>query len=289
LIKVFNGEDYEPVGYISPVAARTINENSIELTWYPNTYNRFHQVQISLPKSEIVRCIECWEFDEKPHIFVAGDWLHALHQRSFSVYAMVDAIGVKNALERNSLDRIQLLRLRDKVDELASSEPRISFVSFADSLILKSNWKVGSVHDDTEYTYEPEIFVEVAKALNNIYVAEIGLETYCVLTQGVNEYYEDDLLHISPNKNHVSLNSLGAPFAQLMEIESAARSAIKNGLHGYSELYMDSHYFHSIQFKYDFEKNVQPSNHYTCSMSGVPGQYFHGSRNLITDNLRKHD
>jgi hypothetical protein len=60
--------------------------------------------------------------------------------------------------------------------------------------------------------------------------------------------YDDALLHVSETGNHISLNSLGPPFAQLQSIDQAARSAIRQVTHGPAELYIDSTSFRSIQF-----------------------------------------
>lgn len=50
------------------------------------------------------------------------------------------------------------MSLRDRVDEIASGRPDISFVSFADSILLKSNWWPGYVEAQQQYLYEPEVF-----------------------------------------------------------------------------------------------------------------------------------
>ncbi len=112
------------------------------------------------------------------------------------------------------------------------------FVSFADSLLIKGNWTVGHFRSDVSYTYSPEVFVHIFKELQAVYREVLGLDVYAILTQGTNEYYEDSLVHISSGKNHVSLNSLGVPFAQLMAIDTSVRTAIKAKEHGRFELYL---------------------------------------------------
>jgi hypothetical protein len=141
LEKMLRKEDCNPyeVGYVSPVAVRKINSTSLELSWYPNTYTRFHEVSITLPRDMVKICVGCWQYDIKPYIFVNHEWLEHLFLREYSVFALVDAIGVKNAIRDNSLNKAKLIGLRDKIDELAERHAGISFISFADSLILKSN------------------------------------------------------------------------------------------------------------------------------------------------------
>jgi hypothetical protein len=52
--------------------------------------------------------------------------------------------------------REKLIDLREAIDALAIRTPDVSFISFADSLLLKSNWTVGMVGKTPAYTYSPE-------------------------------------------------------------------------------------------------------------------------------------
>jgi hypothetical protein len=146
LMRSVNGSDETAysIGYYSDVAARAIHADSVELSWYPNTYTRFHQVRITLPRSEFVTCMGSWQFDYKPVIFVRGDWPTNLHLRSHSVFALIDAIDVKKALAGGKLTRAKLIELRNRIDEIAAANPEVAFVSFADSLLLKSNYTIGT-------------------------------------------------------------------------------------------------------------------------------------------------
>ena len=71
-----------------------------------------------------------------------------------------------------------------------------------------------------------------------------------------------------------------------MEMEGWARKAIKNGVHGYADLYMDSRYYHSLKFKSGFEKLSQPSNKYTATMIYGDCEYFYCKFDDILPNLR---
>ena len=139
LLEVFagNGADYEPVGYISYACARKIVPEGIELSWHPNINDRFHEVAIWLPKNAYVTCVGSWQCDEKPHVFVKGDWLNHLHLRSYTIFALIDAVGVKAAIRSNVLTRNRLVRLRDRIDDMARRYSDVWFISFADSLLLK--------------------------------------------------------------------------------------------------------------------------------------------------------
>jgi len=286
LLDSFSGRNGENVGYISYVAVNKINDLSIDLSWYPNTHTRFHEVAISLPKEQFITCVGSWRYDEKPHIFVKSAWLEELHLRLYSIFCLVDADGVKEALQNGIISRPKLITLREAIDKLAERYPEVSFISFADSLLLKSNWSVGHFRSSITYTYKPEIFIEIVKELQSIYEAVLGLKIYAVLTQGGNEYYDDSLLHISDSKNHICLNSLGLPFSQLKAIEESARSAIKNKTHKPSELYMDEQFYNSLRFKFSFDKKGSITYAYQAKMMSTSGNYYCSGCQEILDNLK---
>ena len=288
LLTLFDGGAYEHVGYITHIAVRSISETSLELSWYANVSTRSHEIAISLPSNQFVACVGYRNYDIRPHIFVRSSWLAELFIRSYSIFALIDAIGVKKALEKDGISRSKLLELRNKIDSLALQYKDVSFISFADSLLLKSNWQVSYSTDNSPNTYRPELFISIVSEIQTIYSRTLGLDVYAVLTQGSNAYYDDPLLHISNSKNHISLNSLGIPFAQLMDIESAARTAIKEQKHPPAELYMDDSYYHSILFDFSIDKHMTPSNNYKSKTMGYCSKYYYSSRNEIFKYLKSH-
>ena len=286
MLRYFDGADYEAIGYVSYVAVRKINDNSIELSWCPNIFDRFHEITITLPKDQFIACVGCWKRDERPRIFVKSAWLENIHLRSYSIFALIDAINVKNALENGKITREKLIALRSAIDSLSKKHQDISFISFADNLLVKSNWTIGQFKSTVRYSYEPEIFIFLASEVNKIYESTLGLSTYTVVTQGSNEYYDDPLLHISETRNHICLNSLGIPFEQLMKIDSSARDAIRKKVHDRAELYMDEQFYHSLKFKFEFDQNAVSSNTYKTKMRGTPSKYYYSSINNILSNLK---
>lgn len=288
MLELDEGNPYG-VGYAGYASIRRLNENSIDLSWYPNTHTRFHEISISIPKDKIKVCVGCRQYGIKPYIFIDHEWLEQLYTREYSVFAIVDAIGVKNAIRDNFLTKDKLLELRDRLDVLAAEYENVSFISFADSLILKSNWSVGYFPNGIACSYEPEMFLWIIKKIQEIYQKTLGLRIYAVLTQGSNEYYEEPLLHISKTKNHICLNSLGVPFAELLAIESAVKIALKNNSHLPSEVYMDEQYYRSLDFRFEFEKNKTPKNHYKAIMKTEDPFYFYSSCSELIPNLRVTD
>lgn len=230
-------------------------------------------------------CVGCWRYDINPYIFVDHDWLEHLYLREYSVFALVDAIGVKNAIKNNDLNKVKLIQLRERIDELAEKNTDISFISFADSLILKSNWDIGYFHKGVKSSYNPEKFLHVIKELDRIYQEVLDLQVYAVLTQGSNEYFGEPLLHISKTRNHICLNSLGIPFAELLAIESAAKQAIRSGVHSPMQLYIDEQFYHSLKFKFSFKKNEKAKNTYSAIMKSHASSYFYSTCDVVLANL----
>ena len=281
----FDGGEFRSVGYISYVAVRSVTLNALEISFYPNTFDRFHEVSVVLPRDAFVSCIDVYDYDEKPHIFVKGEWLESLHRRPYTAFALIDAIGVKKSITTGQLTGGKLVSLRNRIDEIAEANPGVAFVSFADSLLLKANWCVGSYDSEINYSYEPEALIRLIPQIAEAYANELDMSIYAAITQGVNEYGDTALIHSSTTGAHISLNSLGLPFAQLLAIDEAARHAIRSGRHGAHELYIDDMFFHSLRFKYGFEKRAQPNAAYTAPMSTAPGRYYCTSAELILTNL----
>jgi len=287
LLKIFDGaEEYEPVGRIAPVSVQNISENSLKLSWYPNHFDRFHEVNIVLPKEEFELCVGCWKYDENPHLFVKGEWLNHLYLRQHSVFMIIDAIDVRKSISKRELSREKLVNLRVAVDKLASIYQNLSFISFADTILIKSNWTVGHFESNIKYTYEPETFLKLFKEIGSIYKEHLGLDVYGILTQGSNEYYDDPLLHISESKNHICLNSLGEPFAELTVIDKTVRAAIKNEGHPPSELYLSEDFYNSLKFKFEFNKDLT-GNHVFLGSGSIEKKYYYIKCQDLMDGLRE--
>ena len=283
LLNIFDGKEYDYSGYVSFVAARAITSEAVDLSWYPNIDDRFHEMRVTLPRDQFVACTDVWRYDEKPHIFVRSKWIINLYLRAHSVFALIDVIGIKSRIESGHLSRLNLINMRDELDTLASRYPTVAFVSFADNLLLKSNWSVGQLDSEVSYTYNPEYILRLIPELQGVYKNALGAEVYVVISQGINEYYDDDLLHI--NRNHISLNSLGVTFAQIMAIDKAARRAIREELHEPSEVYMDHQFFNSLRFKHGFDKNSRSKYPYSAPMVSGVSYYNVESTDTLLDNL----
>jgi hypothetical protein len=284
-LEFFEGKEFRNVGDISYAAIRSATAEALEVSWYPNIFDRFHEVTVVLPRNAFVGCIDVYDYDEKPHIFVKGEWLTALHLRPYSAFALIDAIGIKQVLTTGQLSGSKLITLRDRIDQIADATPGVAFVSFADSLLLKVNWFVGQYDSNVCYSYEPETLIRIFPQVASVYREVLGMSIYATITQGINEYADAALIHHSPSGAHVSLNSLGLPFAQLLAIDEAARRAIRSKHHDCYELYVDDLFFQSLRFKCGFDKYSQPSAPYNAPMSSSHGKYYCTAASTILDNL----
>lgn len=267
--KEFKGKESTPysVGYISRVAARSIGDNWAELSWYVNTHDRFHEIPIFLPKSAFLSCICIDGYDENPTVFVKSEWIEDLHNRPLAAFAIIDAIGVKGRLQSGSLSPDSLRSLRRRVDKIAKRYENLAFISFADSLLIKHTLQAGNVTRKTRYNYSPEQIIPAIRALQRAIKKSLDLPSYAIMTQGLNSYEESKNIHTSKSGNHISLNTLGLPFAQLVSIEESARKAIKANDHPPAELYIDSTLFNSLKFKSYNEKEKFRHHPYISPMT----------------------
>ena len=275
------------VGYITPIKISEITPAGAEISWYANTFDRFHEVKTTLPREAFVAAVYAYEYEKRVIVFVKSDWLRKLHLRSNSIFAMIDAVDMTAAIKSGAISHDNVIALRDELDRVGSCYPFVSFISFADSLLLKTNWTGGMFDTDVKYTYVPESLLTLFQELQIVYRNTLGLEIYGVFAQGSNEYYDDPLLHISSEQNHISLNSLGLPFAQLSLIEAAARKAIRAGEHLPMEIYLDEDLFRSLIFK-NYERKVSwPSASYRPKLTSEPGRYFYAMCDDLISSLNQ--
>ena len=54
MLRVFEGEDWSPVGYVSYAAVNAVGAEQADLSWYANVSDRFHEISVSLPRDQFV-------------------------------------------------------------------------------------------------------------------------------------------------------------------------------------------------------------------------------------------
>jgi hypothetical protein len=280
-------QDWKPAGYVTFVAGRRITAAVVELSWFEDIFVRFHSLPLDLPRDQIVACVGSWQCDEKPTIFVNGEWLESLYARMHCVFGMVDAIGVRDSLAAGPAFEERLGPLRIQLDAVASRFPRCLFLSFADSVIFKSQWTAGKHSSGEDYSYQPERMLEIYRAIRDGIREALGLDSYGILTQGTNAYPHDGLFHQSPTLNHISLNSLGAPFADLTTINETVRLALRSKQHAAHELYLEEELFLSLQLRFEYKKRDTALRYpYVRSLNKTMSRYVCASAGELLANLR---
>lgn len=239
-------------------------------------FDRAHLIETTIPKNEIKHAIDNTVFGGKVNIFVSSEWLNNLYLRYNCIFAWIDAINFSEALKSQSITNENLIALRTAIDDVSKKYPYVSFISFADTILLKSNWTI-----QKKIEYKPELFLEIFDEIKKLYRMHLKLDIYAILTQGTNEYYSSNLLHISKSKNHICLNSLGTPFAQILEIEKSVKTNKEK-----FELYLTSDYFSSIKFKYDFYKAEHTRKTYVSKIADRESVYYCFSYENLISNLR---
>jgi hypothetical protein len=208
---------------------------------------RYHGIVRRLPKSNFVACFDYWHFEKRPYLIVDQSWLDANATALYSTYALVDAIGMKAVLRaEGALEKARVDKFRRALDKLAAKHPDHAFFSFADSVLIKTNWSVASKYAET---FRPEAFLRLLRKVQNAFRNGLGLDAYAVVTQGANYYPDDALLKVSASQNHISLPSLGTPFAQLFEVDEAVRAAIRKRRHAPRSLYLTRWFFLALRLR----------------------------------------
>ena len=262
------------VGRITRIHVAEITDAGAEISWYANTHDRFHEVKCVLPKEAFVTAACAYRYERRVSVFVKTDWLRKLHLQNNSIFAMIDVANMTKAIKSGKIKHENLIALRNSLDEISGRYPLVAFISFADSLLIKTNWTSGMIDTEVGYTYCPENLIILFKELQKIYQATLGVKIYGVFAQGANEYYDGPILNFSDTRNHISLNSLGLPFAQLLNIDCAARKAISDGAHPPAEIYMDEDFFHSLRFEQHSCKENWPRAFYAAKLTPNRCEYF---------------
>lgn len=228
----------------------------LNVSFMINQSDRFHQCSHKLPKSKIVKSIHYSEFQKRPFLVVSDDWFQHSWEASYSAFALVDAIGVKEHIKKHgSIDSKKLKNFNKSVRKLSFRHPDYLFLTFADSTIVKAKWRRAAVTGYVE-EYNPEKLLDIANKVSILYKQEMGFSSYIVATQGLLDDSSEKHYNRSLIGNHVSVGSLGTPFANLYEIEKAVRVKIRAKEMAPHQLYLSEDFYLSLRLNYKEKKNV---------------------------------
>ena len=208
---------------------------------------RYHPAIRKLPRSKFVACVHIWNWQKRPYLIVDQEWFEQIGRSLFSLYALVDAVGMRRLLdEQGYVSENQAGSLVTAIDQIADKHSDHAFFTFADSVLIKTNW---SFHEpDYERTYRPELFLTIANEVRSVFRESLGLDSYAVVTQGSNLLADNSLVRLSEQRNHIFLGSLGTPFAQLFDMDTAIRKAIRSQAHAPHQLYLAHWFFITLRF-----------------------------------------
>jgi hypothetical protein len=264
------------------VTVTDLKENTIELSWLVNMRDRFHSVDITLPLDQFFGCVECLR-DNDPVLFVGSKWLKNIFDRHYSIFCWIDVQDTEKAIEDGVLTEEKLRVLRSGINQLARKYPDVFFLSFADNILLKASWTLVNIDLHGEYTYAPERILFLVDEIKQVFSRE-KLGIYAILTQGFNLYDESSLAHCEA-ENHVCLNTLGLPFAEIFDIEKAVKTAVKKEVHPRCDLYMDASVYRSLNRQYG--KETPCASYARTKLSNTDSNYYYCALNTMLSMLEK--
>lgn len=282
--KLGAGSPYE-IGYGTIIVVHAVNPEYLECTYFFDTLYRYHRATVDLPRSGFKAGFGSLDNGIASALFYDTVLHEKIAVRPNTIYAEIDVANATTPLRSGRFGGTLMVELRDTLDEIAEKYPQVVFFSYADGVILKGNWDAGYYSLGISPSYGPEEFMGVVFEASSVFERVLGLKAYSVLTQGANSYEDRENVHISGSGNHICLNSLGLPFANLSGIEHAARQNIREGIHLPAELYIDEDLLHSLQLDHAF-KQKKPKYEYPSKMRTNRSYYIPMSRTEYQSNIK---
>lgn len=229
-------------------AVRSSSRESLELSLEVNIIDRWHGAMRVLPRSDFKGCVQWWNFQKQPYLVVSRRWMRELGEPRFSIYALVDVIGTKKrCATQGGIDTEALGRFRASIDAIARSKRSFAFLSFADNVLVRSDWNAAK--RGAQSTYEPEAMLAVVSAIRAAIKSELHSESYAILSQGTNWAADDAGKRGHRQPNHAVFGSLGAPFEELFHIDLAVKSSMRSKRHEASDYYLARSFAQSLRYE----------------------------------------
>ena len=253
-LKYINHEDYKHPNSISeyfPFDILRISNDELFIRILMQRNDRWHTIKISLPISIFRVAYLAHTSETRAQIVVKEEWFKKLKEYSYSVYCIIDFIDMKKILSKlGSISAEQLNRIKYIVDVFATANPDYIFMSFADNILIKTNWKMDYKGNTT--IYNPEKLLRLIQKLRREIKLELGIDSYSIVSQGAN-YVDENFVNLEPIvKNHFFLPSLSTSFIEIFEIDNDIRNKIKSQELKRSEVYLENSFYQSTNRKFDF-------------------------------------
>ena len=229
-------------------ALKTRGIESCEMSLAVSMYWRWHSVVRTLPRQAFNECVDFWGYSNGVYLIVDQDWFQEIDRLRLDLYALLDAIGMRDLLARQGkIESNQLTTLKRELDLLSESKPEYAFLTFADNVLIKRKCTTHTPEYDSEY--QPERFLRVVSDVRSCLHNALGLDSYAIVSQGIDQFTDDSSYSVSPSGNHIFFGCLGIPFVELFDIDTSARKAIRAHLHKPQSLYLGRSLFLSLMFK----------------------------------------
>lgn len=221
-----------------------IEPNFLEINLCVDQSIRYHSSIVNLPKSSFVTCVANWNYQKQQVIVVKDEWMSRFMSNCFSVFCFIDAIGVKNQIQKNGeLSLKDIKAFKRNIDKVSGKFPDLVFLSFGDTVVISASFSSSRSY---YYQYSPERIMVAASHVRKAFQEKLNLGSYVIMSQG----YLLDHGKFSKKRfsvgTHLSFNSLGTPFSRLFEIDEIARRYSKEKVHPPSSLYVDERLWWAI-------------------------------------------
>lgn len=223
------------------------SNNLIDLFLEVNIHTRFHGIHKKLPKRKFIFCIEFWSWDEKPYIIVDQDWFNLFLNDTYSIYALIDFIGIRSIIEKEGLIPHNLINnLKETLFHLSNEYTDYMFFAFADNIIIKKSWS--SKKESYKKSYHPEHLLKLIELVFRQIETTLHLKSYAIISQGSNLIEEEKTSNFNISNNYFFFDSIATPFIELFEIDDNVRELIRIKKINPKSLYLARSFLLSLNF-----------------------------------------
>ena len=220
-----------------------IGENHLNITLLLERFNRFHTFTKHLPKAKFVEAFKIFSSEKRPYIIVDAKLFSKIKNSIYSIYALIDFVGTSHLISEKGEIPTQIVRnLKKTVDKFSIKNPNYIFLTCADNIIVKSSYSTKKSGEK----YQHENFIVMINRLMKEIKSKTSLDSYTILTQGVNYVDEKKIKPTYTPGNHFFMSSISMPFIEAFEIDTNVRSQIRNGKLKKSKLYLEKSFYYSL-------------------------------------------
>lgn len=231
----------------TPCHINSVNELFISLAFMINSKDRFHIINILLPRQMLKAAFLPFTAEKRPYIIVDETWHNKLFNSSYSIYCLINLNGIREIIATHGeVLSVTVNDVQAICETLGNRNEDLQITIFSDNILVKLNWK-----PDTIKKYNPELFVDLMIDLMKQIEIKTNVSSYAVFTQGANYLNEDEIEKKHNHKNVVSIQSISAPFIEAFEIDNNLRSLIRKGELNPKSLYIENSFYLSMNRKYN--------------------------------------